>query len=162
MHSAAVAVVCWLWRHDTVKPLISIRYPQPGEMRDKVDRLAEPPVLNTVCPDASSCWRRTTSAMFRAMPGPGRWAAPLQSMTRREALLPPGDPIPHGPVETVILNVQDFAGSREGTVLSRMQIGRCRTLIKMWKASTPDPHGIVNGIGMLFESGFRYFGITCA
>lgn len=58
-----------------------------------------------------------------------RWAAPLQGMTRRvladdlrqrlgeERVLPPGDPMPQGTVETVILNIQDFAGSRDGTVV---------------------------------------------
>jgi paraquat-inducible protein A len=30
---------------------------------------------------------------------------------------------------------------------------------EMWKAGTPDPHGILNGIGLLFQSGFWYFGI---
>ena len=33
---------------------------------------------------------------------------------------------------------------------------------EMWKAGTPDPHGILNGIGLLFSSGFWYFGIIIA
>ena len=57
-----------------------------------------------------------------------RWVAPLQGMIRRvladdlrlrlgtQHVLPPGDPMPQGPVNTVVLNVQDFIGSRDGTV----------------------------------------------
>ncbi len=35
-------------------------------------------------------------------------------------------------------------------------------LSEMWEAGTPHPHGIINGIELLFKSGFWYFGIIIA
>src|SRR4051794_35797963 len=58
-----------------------------------------------------------------------RWAAPLDGMIRstladdlsqrlgKNVVLPPGDPVPSGPLTTVTLNLQHFIGSRDGSVV---------------------------------------------
>lgn len=58
-----------------------------------------------------------------------RWAAPLDGMIRRvlaanlaerlgmDRVLAPGDPVPPGPVRTVILNLGEFTGSKQGSVV---------------------------------------------
>ena len=58
-----------------------------------------------------------------------RWAAPLDGMVRRvlaqdlaerlghESVLMPGDPVPAGAVHTVVLTLEEFGGSKDGSAV---------------------------------------------